>query len=101
MARCAWRILPALLLMALVPTVSTAATVAGAAPPPPIAQFKDWVTAVAFSPLDGSLASVGEKSLLYRPGDVKLWNPADGKLKQSLEGQGSPCGPSPFPTTAS
>ncbi len=57
--------------------------------PPTIGKWTNWVTALAFSPLDGTLASVGGQTLLYRPGDVKLWDPADGKLKLSLDGHGS------------
>jgi gluconolactonase len=66
-----------------------AVDVAIADEPPSLPQFTNWVTAVAFSPLDGSLASVGGQTLLYRPGDVKLWDPADGKLKLSLDGHGT------------
>src|SRR5437867_2915747 len=62
---------------------------AAADEPVVLAKFTNWVTAVAFSPLDGTLASVGGQSLLYRPGDVKLWNAADGALKASLDGHAS------------
>src|SRR5690349_14650701 len=57
--------------------------------PPTLPKFTNWVTAVAFSPLDGSLASVGGQTLLYRPGDIKLWDPADGKQRLSIDGHGS------------
>ena len=57
--------------------------------PVTIPKFTDWVIGVAFSPLDGSLASVGGQGLPYRPGDVKIWDPADGKLKLSLDGHAS------------
>src|SRR3954447_13421313 len=57
--------------------------------PPTLPKFTNWVTAVAFSPLDGSLASVGGQTLLYRPGDIKLWDPADGKQRLSIDGPAS------------
>src|SRR5437762_10496268 len=77
------------LIFAWLVVLSVSASSAAADEPQTLPQFTNWVTAVAFSPLDGTLASVGGQSLLYRPGDIKLWNPADGKLKLSLEGHGS------------
>ena len=47
--------------------------------PVTIPKFTDWVIGVAFSPLDGSLASVGGQGLPYRPGDVMIWDAADGE----------------------
>src|SRR5690348_15915420 len=45
-----------------------------------------WVAACAFSPDGKTLATVGGESLLYRPGDVDLWDPATGTLKAALAG---------------
>ena len=46
-----------------------------------------WVTSAVF--LDGAnrLATGGGESLLYRGGDVKIWDVKSGKLLSSLEGQ--------------
>jgi WD40 repeat protein len=52
----------------------------------PLAKFDRWVTSVAFSPDSSLLASAGGETLLYRNGDVKLWNPTSGEAVASLEG---------------
>src|SRR5437762_589189 len=54
--------------------------------PATLATYKNWVTGLAFSPNGAALASVGGQSLLYRPGDVLLWDVAGGKQRASLAG---------------
>jgi WD40 repeat protein len=71
----------ALLLIATVPT-----NAARAADEPTIGTYRTWVTALAWSPDSGTLATVGGQSLLYRPGEVRLWDPTSGKLKATLDG---------------
>jgi WD40 repeat protein len=51
-----------------------------------LAKHERWITSLAFSPDGSLLASAGGETLLYRNGDVKLWNPASGELAASLEG---------------
>jgi len=60
-----------------------------AAEPPPLASYANWVTGLAFSPDGNTLASVGGQSLLYRPGEIKLWDAATGQLKATLGGHGT------------
>ncbi|HQU41671.1 MAG TPA: hypothetical protein PK867_02620, partial [Pirellulales bacterium] len=57
--------------------------VAAAQEQPTIASYTTWVTGLAFSPDGNTLASVGGQTLLYRPGDIKLWDPNSGQLKAS------------------
>jgi hypothetical protein len=47
--------------------------------PPALAEHERWITSLVFSPDSSLLASTGGESLLYRDGDVKLWNPATGE----------------------
>ena len=54
-----------------------------------IAEHERWVTSLVFSPTQNVLATAGGASLQYRPGDVKLWDPASGSLLASLEGHTS------------
>lgn len=51
-----------------------------------LAETKRWVIAADFAPDGGSLLTAGGESLLYRPGDVVLWNPADGSRLADLGG---------------
>lgn len=54
--------------------------------PPSLAKQSRWVTSVAFVG-DGQIATGGGESLLYRAGDVKIWDGKSGALAASLEGQ--------------
>lgn len=46
-----------------------------------------WVTSAVFINGGNNLATGGGESLLYRGGDVKIWDVKSGKLTSSLEGQ--------------
>src|SRR5437588_6225888 len=53
---------------------------------PSLAKQNRWVTSAAF--LDASrVVTGGGESLLYRAGDVKIWDIVTGSLVASLEGQ--------------
>ncbi len=65
--------------VALTLFVSCASIFAADDPAPTLATHDRWVTALAFSPDGKTLATVGGQSLLYRPGDVQLWEVASGK----------------------
>ena len=51
-----------------------------------LADTKRWVIAADFSPDGSALLTAGGESLLYRPGSVVLWNPADGSRLAELGG---------------
>jgi hypothetical protein len=79
------RVLPVAVVLLL-----TIATTRGAdTPAPTLANHTRWTTALAFSPDGKLLASVGGESLLYRPGDVRLWDAATGAQKAALDGHDS------------
>jgi hypothetical protein len=63
---------------------------APAATPPAAADkltdFKRWVIAADYSPDGKLLLTAGGESLLYRPGDVVAWNPADGARVAAMAG---------------
>jgi len=52
----------------------------------PFAKHDNWVTSVSFSADGGTLATGGGQGLLYRPGDVKIWDTKTGAEKKSLAG---------------
>jgi len=52
-----------------------------------LAKQNRWVTSAAFIKGGSQLATGGGESLLYRGGDVKIWDVKSGKLEASLEGQ--------------
>src|SRR5687768_12432427 len=52
----------------------------------PIAKHTAWVADLAFDKEGKLLATAGGQTLLYRPGEVKLWSPQDGKLLASPTG---------------
>jgi WD40 repeat protein len=52
-----------------------------------LAKQNRWVTSAAFINGGNQLATAGGESLLYRGGDVKIWDVKSGKLEASLEGQ--------------
>jgi WD40 repeat protein len=51
-----------------------------------LADAKRWIIAADFAPDGASLLTAGGESLLYRPGDVVLWNAADGSRLADLAG---------------
>ena len=57
--------------------------------PPTLATHDRWVTSVLFSTDGAKLCTTGGESLLYRPGDVQIWDPASGQLVAQLEGHPS------------
>jgi len=57
-----------------------------AAPAGKLADFKRWVIAADYAPDGNLLLTAGGESLLYRPGDVIAWNPADGARVAELAG---------------
>ncbi len=63
------------------------ALIAAAQEPPPIAKQSRWVTSAAFIEEGVKLVTSGGESLLYRAGDVKIWDVKAGTLLASLEGQ--------------
>src|SRR5262245_60973409 len=54
---------------------------------PTLAKQNRWVTSAAFIKDGSELVSAGGESLLYRAGDVKIWNVKGGTQVASLEGQ--------------
>jgi WD40 repeat protein len=54
---------------------------------PTLAKQNRWVTSAAFLNSGSQLATGGGESLLYRAGDVKLWDVKSGAQLASLEGQ--------------
>ena len=66
-----------------------AAEPAPAAPATPAANlpaFTRWVIASDYTRDGAQLLTAGGESLLYRPGDVVVWNPADGNRVADLAG---------------
>jgi len=55
--------------------------------PPTLAKQSRWVTAAAFIDGGAKLLTGGGESLLYRAGDVKIWDTKSGALAASLDGQ--------------
>jgi len=66
-----------------------AAVAPSAAPATNLQQHTRWVADLAFSPDGTLLATVGGESLLYRPGDVAVWDAATGARKGSFAGHDS------------
>jgi len=54
---------------------------------PTLAKQNRWVTSAAFLNSGSQLATGGGESLLYRAGDVKLWDVKSGTQQASLDGQ--------------
>src|SRR5437764_992010 len=54
---------------------------------PTLAKQNRWVTSVAFINNGSQLVTGGGESLLYRAGDVKIWDAKSGAQAASLEGQ--------------
>ncbi len=48
-----------------------------------------WVTSVAYAPDGNTLATVGGHTIVFKPGEVKLWDVAQGKQKGTLPGHES------------
>jgi WD40 repeat protein len=63
-------------IVTLAAMLSALARTATADEPASLATNRNWVTALAFSPDGNTLATVGGQTLLYRPGEVKLWDVA-------------------------
>jgi WD40 repeat protein len=68
-------------------TVTLSHLVAVAQDAPTLAKQNRWVTSAAFIKDGNQLVSGGGESLLYRAGDVKIWDVKSGNLAASLEGQ--------------
>jgi WD40 repeat protein len=62
-------------------------TVAIGQDPPTLAKQNRWVTSAAFIKDGSELVTAGGESLLYRAGDLKIWNVKGGTQVASLEGQ--------------
>ena len=60
--------------------------VAQGAEPETLTSFRGWVTSAEFSPDGKTVATGGGQSLLYRPGEVVLWDVASGKATATLAG---------------
>lgn len=54
---------------------------------PTLAKQNRWVTSAVFINGGSQLATGGGESLLYRGGDVKIWDVKSGQQAASLEGQ--------------
>jgi WD40 repeat protein len=67
--------------------VSLLAVIASAQEPPTLAKQSRWVTSLGFTADGNQLVTGGGESLLFRAGDVKIWNAKDGSQIASLEGQ--------------
>lgn len=65
------------------------AAATSAAPVANLQQHTRWVADLAFSPDGKLLATVGGESLLYRPGDVAVWDAATGARKGTFAGHDS------------
>src|SRR5437588_9198395 len=63
------------------------AAAAAAEDAPTLAKQNRWVTSVAFINNESQLVTGGGESLLYRAGDVKIWDAKSGAQAASLEGQ--------------
>jgi WD40 repeat protein len=74
-------------LIASVCLTAFCASLAFAQEPPTLAKHARWVTSLAFTADGSQLVTGGGESLLYRAGDVKIWNSKDGSQIASLEGQ--------------
>ncbi len=73
--------------LAALPIVVSLAAAVVAQEPPTLAKQTRWVTSLAFTADGNQLVTGGGESLLYRAGDVKIWNAKDGAQIASLEGQ--------------
>jgi WD40 repeat protein len=67
--------------------VVTANAAASAQDAPTLAKQNRWVTSAAFIKDGSQLVTGGGESLLYRTGDVKIWDAKSGAQIASLEGQ--------------
>ncbi|MDA1050578.1 MAG: WD40 repeat domain-containing protein [Planctomycetota bacterium] len=76
--------LAAILLVSILAQITVAADEAQT-----ISTHERWVTAVTHSPDGAIIATAGGQSLQYRPGDVLLWDAANGNLIATLEGHTS------------
>ena len=79
----------ALFLLASASLLTVAARPAMADEPASLGAVRNWVTALAYSPDGNTLATVGGQTLLYRPGEVRLWDLSTGKEKAKLDGHQS------------
>ena len=61
--------------------------VAAAQEPATLAKQNRWVTSTVFLKEGTQLVTGGGESLLYRAGDVKIWDAKSGALVANLEGQ--------------
>jgi WD40 repeat protein len=64
-----------------------ASTILAAEDAPTLAKQSRWVTSAVFMNEGSQVLTGGGESLLYRPGDVKLWDVKTGNQIASLEGQ--------------
>jgi WD40 repeat protein len=55
----------------------------------PLKGASSWVTSVAFAPDGKTLATAGGHTLVFKPGEVKLWNLSEGKERVALPGHES------------
>jgi WD40 repeat protein len=81
-----WFSCSVLLMMLVALTVRADEPVEGQAPAAGLAEAKRWIIAADFTPDATALLTAGGESLLYRPGDVVLWNVADGSRLADLGG---------------
>ena len=68
-------------------TVLIGYSVSTAAEDATLAKQSRWVTSAAFINNGSQLATGGGESLLYRAGDIKIWDVKSGAQAASLEGQ--------------
>src|SRR5262245_5574014 len=78
---------PALLLPFALSSICVLLADAFAQEPPTLAKQSRWVTSAAFIEGGAKLVTGGGESLLYRAGDVKVWDVKTGAQIASLEGQ--------------
>lgn len=55
----------------------------------PLKGQTSWVTSIAYTPDGGTLATGGGHTLVFKPGEVKLWDLANGKERGTLAGHSS------------
>ncbi len=79
------RLVPSLLVVVCV--LLTASTLASGQDASTLAKQTRWVTSATFIKDGSELVTGGGESLLYRPGDLKIWNAKGGTEVAALEGQ--------------
>lgn len=73
-------------ILAVLPVAAQEPPAAAPAPAPNLPAFTRWIIAADYTRDGAQLVTAGGESLLYRPGDVVVWNAADGNRIGDLAG---------------